>query len=51
MKYAAIAVWADEKQYSVMFMCNQLGWPARAITDDAPRDRASANAPTPSSPT
>lgn len=25
MKYAAIADWADEKQYSVTFMCDQLG--------------------------
>ena len=25
MKYAAIAGWADEKQYSVTFMCDQLG--------------------------
>jgi transposase InsO family protein len=24
VKYAAIADWADEKQYSVTFMCNQL---------------------------
>jgi HTH-like domain len=25
VKYAAIADWADEKQYSVTFMCDQLG--------------------------
>ena len=25
MKYAAIADWADEKEYSVTFMCDQLG--------------------------
>jgi putative transposase len=25
VKYAAIAGWADEKRYSVTFMCDQLG--------------------------
>ena len=25
MKYAAIADWAEEKEYSVTFMCEQLG--------------------------
>ena len=25
MKYAAIADWATDKQYSVTFMCTQLG--------------------------
>ena len=45
----AIADWAQEKQYSVTFMCDQLGVTRRATTGGARRGRVRGSTPTPSS--
>jgi hypothetical protein len=49
-KYAAIADWAEQKAYSVTFMCDQLGGCVRGTTRGARQGRASVSVPTPSSP-
>jgi hypothetical protein len=49
-KYAAIVDWAEQKKYSVTFMCDQLGGCVRGTTGGARQGRASVSVPTPSSP-